>query len=130
MLRTGIATAALLLTASAACAQGDTAAGEQVFKSKCTMCHMIGEGAKTKVGPELNGVVGRPAASIEGFNYSQGMKDAAAKGLVWTPENLTPFLTKPRDFVHGTKMAFPGLNKPEDVTNLIAYLGTFPAPAQ
>lgn len=124
MVRTAIAIAALLLSAGGALAQADMAAGEQVFK-KCTVCHSVGEGAKSKVGPVLNGVFGRTAGTFEGFNYSQAMKDAGAGGLVWTPETVGQFLVKPKDFVKGTKMSFMGLAKPEDIANVIAYLQTF-----
>ncbi len=130
MVRTAIAIAVLMLSGGGALAQGDVALGETVFK-KCMACHAVGEGAKNKVGPELNGVVGRTAGSID-FSYSQAMKDAGAGGLVWTPETLAQFLAKPKDFVKGTKMTFAGLAKPEDAVNVIAYLATFspPPPAQ
>ncbi|WP_299641217.1 cytochrome c family protein [Devosia sp.] len=119
-----------MLSAGGALAQGtalptgDATAGEQVFK-KCTVCHSIGPGATNKIGPELNGVLGRTAGTLPGYNYSQAMKDAGAGGLVWTPETLTKFLTKPRDFVPGTKMTFPGLPNPQDIANVIAYIATF-----
>ena len=124
MVRTAIAIAALMVSTGGALAQGDVALGEQVFK-KCTVCHAVGEGAKSKVGPVLNGVLGRTAGTLEGFNYSQAMKDAGAGGLVWTPETVGQFLVKPKDFVKGTKMSFMGLAKPEDVANVVAYLATF-----
>ncbi len=126
MLRVSTAFLLLAVSAGSAYAQGDATAGEQVFK-KCATCHMIGEGAKTKVGPELNGVVGRKAGSVEGFNYSAAMKAEGDKGVVWGPDTLTPFLTKPQDYVHGTKMTFPGLPNPDDVANVIAYLASFKA---
>ena len=126
MLRVSTALLLLIASAGSAYAQGDAAAGEEVFK-KCAGCHAIGEGAKNKVGPELNGVVGRKAGSVEGFNYSAAMKEAADKGLVWGPDTLNPFLTKPQDFLPGTKMAFPGLSNPDDVANVIAYLASFNA---
>lgn len=134
MVRTAIAIAALMLSAGSAPAQGDATAGATVFK-RCTVCHAAGEGATNKVGPDLNAVLGRTAGSLEGYNYSQALKDAGAGGLVWTPETLGQFLTKPRDFVKGTKMTFAGLPKPEDLANVIAYLATFspdfqPPPAQ
>jgi len=120
-----------MLSGGSALAQGgDAALGETVFK-KCMSCHAVGEGATNKVGPVLNGLVGRTAGTFEGYNYSQAMKDAGAGGLVWTPENLAKFLTKPKDLVPGTKMSFAGLAKPADVMNVIAYLATFsPPPAQ
>jgi len=129
MIRTAVAIAVLAMSVSGAFAQGDVAAGEQVFK-KCMSCHAIGEGAKTKVGPELNQLIGRVAGSVEGYSYSDAMVAAGKGGLVWGPDTLTPFLTKPKDVVAGTKMSFPGLPKPEDVANVIAYLQTFSTPAQ
>ena len=124
MLRATTAIAVLILSAGGAFAQGDVPAGEAVFK-KCAICHTIGEGAKTKVGPVLNGVLGRTAGTLEDFTYSKAMKDAGAGGLVWTPETLSEFLAKPKDFVKGTKMSFAGLSNPDDVANVIAYLATF-----
>ena len=136
MLRTAIAVATVIVGMSPATAAGDPAAGEIVFK-KCMSCHAVGEGAKNKVGPVLNGVFGRTAGTFEGFKYSKAMIDAGAGGLVWTPETVQHFLAKPRDFVKGTKMSFPGLPNPVDEENVIAYLLTFspdfvppPPPAQ
>jgi len=67
------------------------------------------------------GVVGRPVASVEGYEYSAGMK-AFGEGKVWDEAELAAYLPKPRDLVKGTKMAFAGLAKPEDIENVIAYL--------
>jgi len=112
----------LMLTAGGASAQ-DAAAGEKVF-IKCKVCHQVGENAKTLVGPELNGVVGRPSGSIEGYNYSDGMKNAH---VTWTPDQLQEYLKNPKQKVPGNKMAFVGLSKPEDIANVIAYLQQFGA---
>jgi cytochrome c len=111
---------ALVLASGAASAQ-DAALGEKVFL-KCKVCHQVGEGAHTVVGPELNGVVGRPSGSIEGYAYSEAMKNAH---LTWTPDQLKEYLANPRQKVPGNKMAFVGLPKPEDVDNVIAYLQQF-----
>ncbi|QDL93912.1 cytochrome c family protein (plasmid) [Paroceanicella profunda] len=119
-----ILTATLLALASPALADGDPEKGEKVFR-KCQACHAVGEGASNKVGPELNGIVGRPAGSIGDFKYSSGMQEAAAGGLVWTPEHIAEFLTKPKDFVKGTKMTFAGLRKDDEREDVIAYLSTF-----
>jgi len=127
MLRKMAAAMAVLAVAGFAgnaLADGDAAAGEKVFR-KCKACHMVGEGAKNRVGPELNGIVGRPAASIEDFKYSDAMKAKGQEGLVWTDENLHTYLKKPRDFVPGTKMTFAGLRKDDDRDDVIAYLKTF-----
>ncbi|MFC3613602.1 c-type cytochrome [Lutimaribacter marinistellae] len=100
------------------------AAGEGVFR-KCKSCHQVGDGAKNRTGPMLNGVVGAPAGHIEGFRYSKPLEKAAAGGLVWTPEELRAFLANPRGYMKGTKMSFAGLKKDEDLDAVIAYLQSF-----
>ena len=123
-----LATACMtVLSAGVALAQdmaGDPAKGERVFR-KCMACHAVGEDAKTKTGPILNGVVGRPIASREDFDYSDALQELAAKDGTWTPEELGHFLEKPRDFAKGTKMSFAGLRKEEERADVIAYLATF-----
>ena len=99
-------------------AAADPAAGEKVF-GKCKSCHKL-DGSKG-TGPHLDGVMGRPVASVADFAYSDGMK---AHGGNWDPEPLQVFLTDPKGVVPGTKMSFAGLKKPEDRANLIAYLQT------
>ena len=105
-------------------ADGDAAAGKKIFK-KCKACHAIGEGAKNKVGPMLNGIVGATAGSAEGFKYSKAMQAKQAEGLVWTEETLDAFLAKPKDYVPGTKMSFAGLKEEEDREHVIEYLASF-----
>ncbi|MCE6953328.1 cytochrome c family protein [Cereibacter sphaeroides] len=117
-------TGAAMVAAPAAFAEGDPAAGEKSFR-KCMVCHQIGPEAENKTGPVLTGVVGRPAGSVDGFAYSKAMTEAAAGGLVWTEESLAGFLENPRKAMPGTKMSFPGIRKPEEIADLIAYLGTF-----
>jgi cytochrome c len=91
--------------------------GMKIFK-KCATCHSIGKGEAAKVGPNLYGVVGRKRASTA-FAYSDAMK---AKGGAWDSESIKTFVTKPKDFVPGTKMAFPGLKKPQDRADVILFL--------
>lgn len=117
---------ALVISAGSAHAAGNAAAGAAVF-GKCAMCHAVGPGAPNRIGPELNGVVGRAAGSITDYRYSDAMVEAGKKGLVWTPDNLEAWLKKPRDFVTGTKMSFAGLSNPADIDDVIAYLETFAA---
>lgn len=104
-----------------AMAEGDVATGEKVFK-KCKACHAVGPKAKNRVGPLLNGIVGREAATVEGYKYSKAMKAAE---LTWDVETLTTYLANPRKSVKGTKMAFAGLKKDADLANVIAYLAQF-----
>lgn len=124
-----LAGAMIALAATMASAQemaGDPANGEKVFR-KCMACHDVGPEAKAKVGPPLNGIIGRAAAAFEGFKYSDAMMEAAALGLVWSAETIGELLEKPKDFVPGTKMTFAGLRKEEERADVIAYLATFPA---
>ena len=107
-----------------ALADGDPAAGEKVFK-KCKACHDVGADAKNKVGPVLNGVVGRTAGTYPDFSYSDAMKTAGEEGLVWDEETLDKYLKKPKDVVPKTKMTFAGLRKEDDIKDVIAYLETF-----
>ncbi|MFD2739927.1 c-type cytochrome [Sulfitobacter aestuarii] len=96
-------------------------AGAKVFR-KCKSCHQIGEDAANKVGPILTGIVDAPAGHVEGFSYSKAMQKAAANGLIWNRVELSAFLAKPKAYLSGTKMAFAGVKKPEDIDALIAYL--------
>jgi len=101
------------------------AAGEKAFK-KCKACHQVGDSAKNRSGPVLNGVVNGAAGAADGFRYSKPMSAAAADGLVWNEQELTAFLKKPRAYMKGTKMSFAGFRKDGDIEAVIAYLKTFP----
>jgi cytochrome c len=113
---------ALTIAPSLATAQ-DASLGEKVFL-KCKICHQVGDKAKTLIGPELNGVVGRKSGSIDGFNYSPAMKTS---NLTWSESELSEYLKNPKQKVPGNKMAFVGLPKPDDIANVIAYLKQFDA---
>ena len=99
----------------------DAENGAKVFK-KCMACHTIED--QNKIGPSLKGIVGRKAASVEGFKYSDAMLAKGAEGVIWDEATLATYLPDPKAFVPGTKMSFPGLKKPEEVTDLIAFLKT------
>lgn len=122
-----VASAAL---ASPALADGDAVKGIDVFK-KCMACHDAVE-AKDKVGPNLVGIVGRTAGTLESFasKYSQAMKDAGAGGLVWDEANIAAYLKDPKGFVKGNKMAFAGLKKDDEIADVIAYLKADPKPTK
>jgi len=112
------------LVASPALADGDAEKGQKVY-NKCKACHAVGEGAKNKVGPALNGIVGKEIASAEGFSYSDAFMAKKAEGFSWTEENLEAYLEKPKDFIPGNKMSFAGLKKEDEREDVIAYLKTF-----
>jgi len=116
-----IAVLSLVASVRVASADGDPAAGEVTFKV-CRTCHQIGESARNFVGPALNGVVGRKAGTVAGYNYSDANKNS---GLTWDEATLTKYLKSPREVVPGTKMAFPGLPRDSDIANVIAYLKQF-----
>ena len=97
------------------------AAGEKVF-GKCKACHQVGEGAKNRSGPALNGVIGADIASVDGFKYSKTLADMDG---VWTEDSLAAFLADPRGYAKGTKMSFAGLKKEEEIAAVTAYLSTF-----
>lgn len=106
---------------------GDAKAGAKVFK-KCKACHTLK--GKNRVGPTLEGIIGRTAGTMEGFKFSADMKAAGAKGLVWNEETLTGYLKKPKKWLGEylgkkkakTKMAFSGIRKDKQREDLIAYL--------
>lgn len=98
--------------------------GASVFR-KCGACHQVGENATNRVGPELNGILGRTVAAVDGFNYSGVLSDMGAEGQVWTAETLAEFLANPRAFARGTRMSFAGLRSEDEIAAITAYLSTF-----
>jgi cytochrome c len=137
-------TALMVLAASggAALAQGDAEAGQKVF-NQCQTCHVVEApdgtvlaGKNAKTGPNLYGIIGRPAASVEGFKYGEGILAAAAAGLVWDEAKLTAYTQDPTAFLEEvtgdskvkSKMVFK-LRKEEDAANVAAFLASLQPPA-
>ena len=115
-------TAALLSVSTIGAAQAqDAAAGQRVF-NQCRACHTIDAGGRNAVGPNLHGVVGRRAASVPNFRYSENMRELGEHGLTWTEESLDRYLTNPKDPVPRGTMAFPGIRNEQQRKDLIAYL--------
>ena len=106
--------------ASSALAQ-DAAAGENSFK-KCLACHSIGEGAKNKVGPELNGLDGRKSGTADGFSYSDANKGS---GITWNKDQFLEYIKDPKAKIPGTKMAFAGIKNEKEAQDLWAYISQF-----
>jgi cytochrome c len=116
--------AAVVLAAMAQSAQAqDVAAGEQSFK-KCFPCHSVGEGAKNKVGPELNGLDGCHSGTTEGYSYSEANKNS---GLTWNKDVFLDYIKDPRAKIQGTKMIFPGIKNEKEAADLWAYLASYKA---
>lgn len=112
--------------AATAPAAGDAAAGERVF-AQCRACHQVGETARNLVGPQLNGLFGRQAGTIQGFNYSPAYKTPEVAAKVWSPENFSTYIRNPRAVTPGTRMVFAGIRSETQIADLIAYLKQFGA---
>lgn len=127
VLKTLALTSLLVFTSSLAMAAdwegGDAAKGQKIF-NKCKACHTLDPAGTNGIGPDLFGVLGRTAGTKADYTYSAAMKAKGAGGLVWNEEALFQYLEKPQAYVPGTNMSFPGLKKPEDRKDLIAYLET------
>jgi len=101
----------------------DAAAGETSFK-KCLACHSIGEGAKNKVGPVLNGLDGRKSGSAADFSYSDANKNS---GITWNKDQFLDYIKDPKAKIPGTKMVFPGIKNEKEAGDLWAYISQFDA---
>ena len=99
-------------------ASANVADGEKIFK-KCAACHSIAKDGGNKIGPALWGVLGRKAGSVADYKYSKAM---TAYGKPWSFEEMNGFLTKPKDWLKGTKMSFVGLKKETDRAAVILYM--------
>lgn len=112
-----------LFAQAASALAADPAAGERVFR-KCLPCHSVGDGAQHKVGPILNGLIGRLAGSYPGYSYTDANRNSK---FVWDEATLANYLKNPKAAIPGTKMEFAGLPKPGDIEDVIAYLKQFGA---
>ena len=109
-----------LATATGAMAQ-DVAAGKSSF-NKCLACHAIGEGAKNKVGPELNGLDGRHSGTAPGYNYTDANKNS---GITWNKDQFLEYIKDPKAKIPGTKMIFAGIKNEKEADNLWAFLAQY-----
>jgi cytochrome c len=104
-----------------AASAGDDMPGAKLF-SACKSCHEVGENARHKVGPHLDGLIGRKAGSLADFRYSQAMRKAGEDGLSWNRETISAYLEKPRDFIAGNRMSYRGMADPQQRSELIDWL--------
>jgi cytochrome c len=116
---------ALVIVTSIAAASGalaqDAAAGKTSF-NKCMACHAIGDGAKNKVGPELNGLDGRKSGTVAGYSYSDANKNS---GITWNKDQFLDYIKDPKAKIPGTKMAFAGIKNEKEANDLWAYLSQY-----
>lgn len=114
----------LLLAAQGAqaainCSAEQTQQGNTLFDTDCTVCHSVQKGVVGMMGPNLFGVVGRAAGSLEGFSYSKAMKDRAKP---WDSDSIQAFITQPQSYVPGTYMPFMGMDSAEGRAEVACYL--------
>lgn len=114
------------VTMAAAPGQGNAKIGQILFL-QCSACHSAGAKRGGKLGPPLQGVVGRRAGTEAGYPYSKALRSSH---LVWTPKELDRWITDPQALVPGTAMMFPGISSATQRADLIAYLETLKSPAE
>jgi cytochrome c len=116
---------ALVIVTSFAAATGalaqDVAAGKTSF-NKCMACHAIGEGAKNRVGPVLNGLEGRKSGTIEGYSYSDANKNS---GITWNKDTFLEYIKDPKAKIPGTKMIFAGIKNEKESNDLWAFIAQY-----
>jgi cytochrome c len=101
---------------------GDPIRGERTFQY-CFSCHSVDPNEQAQLeGPSLYRIVGRPAASLKGFNYSDAMKKRGAEGLKWNAAVLNSYIADPQSIVPGTRMSAAPLRDDQARADLIAYL--------
>ena len=110
-----------LAASSGAALAGDPAAGQTSFR-KCAPCHDVGETAKNKVGPILNGLDGRHSGNVAGYSYSTANKNS---GITWSEATFKEYIKDPRAKIPGTKMVFAGIKDEKEADNLWSYLAQF-----
>jgi cytochrome c len=112
---------ALALGGALPAAAQDAEAGKRVF-NQCRACYSIEAGGRNGVGPNLHGIVGRKAGTIEGFRYSANLKEKAAEGLTWDEDTLRSYVTNPKALLPSGSMSYPGLKNEQMLDDLLAFL--------
>jgi cytochrome c len=120
MKRLTLSALAVIASSAAALAQ-DAAAGKASF-NKCLACHAVGEGAKNKVGPILNGLDGRKSGTVEGYSYTDANKNS---GITWNKEQFLDYIRDPKAKIPGTKMVFAGIKKENEAADVWAFLAQY-----
>jgi cytochrome c len=120
-----LTSSAVIIIAAMAAASGaqaqDATAGKASF-NKCLACHAIGDGAKNKVGPVLNGLDGRKSGTVEGYSYSDANKNS---GITWNKDQFLDYIKDPKAKIPNTKMAFAGIKNEKEAGDLWAFLAQY-----
>ena len=114
----------IVIASAAACSAAmaqDVAAGKTSF-NKCLACHAVGEGARNKVGPVLNGLPGRKSGTVEGYSYTEANKSS---GLTWDEATFKDYIKDPKAKIPGTKMVFAGIKNEQEASDLWAFLAQY-----
>jgi len=119
----GLMTAAIMMAATSVASAQDLGAGETSFR-KCSPCHDVGESARNKIGPKLNGLESRKSGTIEEFSYTEANKNA---NITWNAESFKEYIADPSAKIPGTKMIFSGIKNDKESADLWAYLAQFKA---
>ena len=122
-MRVLVIAAATLVAATGLANAQDLAAGEQSFR-KCLPCHAVGDDARHKIGPILNGLEGRKSGTIDGYSYSEANKKAE---ITWGDATFKDYIQNPMAKMPGTKMAFAGIRNDKEIADLWGYLAQFKA---
>jgi cytochrome c len=120
MKRLTLSAMAVIASCAAALAQ-DVAAGKTSF-NKCVACHAVGEGARNKVGPVLNGLDGRKSGTVEGYSYSQANRNS---GIIWNKDQFLDYIRDPKARIPGNRMVFAGIKKESEAADLWAFLAQY-----
>lgn len=112
-----IAAFALIAAGATGVRAQDAESGKKVF-NKCRACHVTDQ-EQNRVGPHLVGLFGREAGTVDGYSYSEAL---AGSGIIWSDETVAAYVADPKGFIPGNKMGFVGLEDPQDVQDLMAYL--------
>jgi cytochrome c len=122
-MKTILTAAAISIVSVSGAGAQDVAAGATSFK-KCGPCHDVGQTAKNKVGPSLNGLDGRKSGTVAAYSYSDANKNS---GITWNEESFLDYIKDPKAKIPNTKMTFAGIKNESEAKSLWAYLKQYDA---
>jgi cytochrome c len=120
-MKTILIIAAILCCGTGAAVGQDIQKGEALFK-RCLPCHAVGESAKRKFGPPLNGLDGRKIGTVAGYRFSDRYKDSE---IIWDEVVFSTYVVDPKSVIANSKMAFVGVKNQNDARDLWVYISSF-----